>query len=295
MTRAKQLRALLAQGKLIVAPGVIDGITAKAVERAGFSAAYMTGAGTSATLGYPDYGLLTMTEMVANASRISNAMSLPLISDADTGYGNELNVYRTVQEFERAGVAGIHIEDQVFPKRCGHLDNKEITSREDWIAKIRAAAAARQSADFVVIARTDSRAVVGLEEALLRARLALANGADVVFVEAPQTLEEVANMPRWVGGPCLLNLVRGGKTPEVSFADAQAMGYAIAILPGLLLGGVMQACDDLLEAVKTEGCYPEFKALASPAQTFARFGSADWDARRTAYRDPLQDLKSRAD
>lgn len=294
MTRAFQLRTLLSQRKLVVAPGVIDGITAKAVERAGFSAAYMTGAGTSATLGYPDYGLLTMTEMVANASRITNAMSLPLISDADTGYGNELNVYRTVQEFERAGVAGIHIEDQVFPKRCGHLDNKEVTSREDWIAKIRAAAAARQSPDFVVIARTDSRAVIGLDEALVRARLALANGADVAFVEAPQTLEEVANIPRWVGGPCLLNMVKGGKTPEVPLADAEAMGYAIAILPGLLLGGIMQACDDLLEAVKTQGRYPEFKAPVSPARTFARFGSADWDARRTAYREPLQDMTSKA-
>ncbi|MFZ9408223.1 MAG: isocitrate lyase/PEP mutase family protein [Burkholderiaceae bacterium] len=294
MTRAFQLRTLLSQRKLVVAPGVIDGITAKAVERAGFSAAYMTGAGTSATLGYPDYGLLTMTEMVANASRITNAMSLPLISDADTGYGNELNVYRTVQEFERAGVAGIHIEDQVFPKRCGHLDNKEVTSREDWIAKIRAAAAARQSPDFVVIARTDSRAVIGLDEALVRARLALANGADVAFVEAPQTLEEVANIPRWVGGPCLLNMVKGGKTPEVPLADAEAMGYAIAILPGLLLGGIMQACDDLLEAVKTQGRYPEFKAPVSPARTFARFGSAEWDARRTAYREPLQDMASKA-
>lgn len=294
MTRASRLRTLLSQNKLIVAPGVIDGITAKAVERAGFAAAYMTGAGTSATLGYPDYGLLTMTEMVANATRITNAMSLPLISDADTGYGNELNVYRTVQEFERAGVAAIHIEDQVFPKRCGHLDNKEVTSREDWIAKIRAAAAARQSSDFVVIARTDSRAVIGLDEALIRARLALANGADVAFVEAPQTLEEVANIPRWVGGPCLLNMVKGGKTPEVPLADAEAMGYAIAILPGLLLGGIMQVCDELLESVKTEGRYPQFKAPVSPARTFARFGSADWDERRTAFRGPLQDLPVKA-
>ena len=151
---------------MIVAPGAIDCITGRLIDQAGFAAAYMTGAGTSATLGYPDYGLITMTEMVANATRIVNSISMPLISDSDTGYGNELNVFRTVQEFERVGVAAIHIEDQVFPKKCGHLDSKELVSREDYIAKIRAAAAARQSKDFCIIARTDSRAVVGFEEAI---------------------------------------------------------------------------------------------------------------------------------
>jgi 2-methylisocitrate lyase-like PEP mutase family enzyme len=288
MSRAAQLRALMNSGKMTVAPGAVDGITGRAIERAGFPAIYMTGAGTSATLGYPDYGLLTMTEMVANATRIVNATTLPLISDADTGYGNELNVFRTVQEFERAGVAAIHIEDQVFPKRCGHLDNKEITSREDYIAKIRAAAAARRSSDFVIIARTDARAVVGLDEAVARARLALANGADIAFVEAPQSMEEVANMPQRVGGPCLLNMVRGGKTPEVPLADAERMGYVLAIMPGLLLGGIIQVCDELLESVKRDGIYPPSKVATSPAKTFARFGSADWDARRTAYRGPLE-------
>jgi 2-methylisocitrate lyase-like PEP mutase family enzyme len=287
MSQAAQLRTLLGSRKMIVAPGAVDGITGNAIDRAGFAAAYMTGAGTSATLGYPDYGLLTLTEMVANATRIVNAISIPLISDADTGYGNELNVFRTVREFERAGVAAIHIEDQAFPKRCGHLDNKEVTSREDYIAKIRAAADARRSKDFVIIARTDSRAVVGLDEAVARARLALANGADVAFVEAPQSLEEVSAIPRLVAGPCLLNVVRGGKTPEVPLAEAEAMGYSIAILPGLLLGGIIQVCDELLESVKRDGRYPPSKVPGSPAQTFARFGSADWDARRTAYRGPL--------
>ena len=294
MSQAARLRTLLASGKMIVAPGAIDGITGNAIDRAGFSAAYMTGAGTSATLGYPDYGLITMTEMVANATRIVNSISIPLISDADTGYGNELNVFRTVREFEAAGVAAIHIEDQVFPKRCGHLDNKEVTSREDYIAKIRAAAAARRTKDFVIIARTDSRAVVGLDEAIARARLALANGADVAFVEAPQTLEEVSSIPRWVGGPCLLNVVRGGKTPDVPLADAEAMGYRIAILPGLLLGGIIQVCDELLASVKAEGRYPASNVPSSPARTFARFGSADWDARRTAYRGPLQPVEAPA-
>jgi len=288
MSQAAQFRSLLRSGKMIVAPGAVDGITGRAIDRAGFSAAYMTGAGTSATLGYPDYGLLTLTEMVANATRIVNSISIPLISDADTGYGNELNVFRTVQEFERAGVAAIHIEDQVFPKRCGHLDNKEVTSREDYIAKIRAAAAARRSSDFCIIARTDSRAVIGFEEAVTRANLALANGADVVFLEAPQSLEEIAQVPQRVKGPCLLNVVRGGKTPDLPLADAEQMGYAIAILPGLLLGGIISVCDHLLEEVKQTGRYPVPKVESSPAKTFARFGAAEWDARRTAFRGPLQ-------
>ena len=289
MSYAAQFRTLLASGKMVIAPGAIDGITGRAIDRAGFSAAYMTGAGTSATLGYPDYGLLTMTEMVANATRIVNSISIPLISDADTGYGNELNVFRTVQEFERAGVAAIHIEDQVFPKKCGHLDNKEVVSREDYIAKIRAAAAARRTADFCIIARTDSRAMLGLDEAIARANLALANGADVAFVEAPQTMEEIALVPQRVKGACLLNVVRGGKTPDIVLADAQAMGYKIAILPGLLLGGIISVCDELLEDVKRLGKYPPPKGDSSPAKTFARFGSAEWDARRTAFRDPLGD------
>jgi 2-methylisocitrate lyase-like PEP mutase family enzyme len=282
---AGQFRALLRSKKLIIAPGAIDGITGRLIEQAGFSCAYMTGAGTSATLGYPDYGLLTMTEMVANAGRIAASLSIPLISDADTGYGNELNVFRTVQEFERAGVAAIHIEDQVFPKKCGHLDNKELVSREDFIAKIRAAAAARKSKDFTIIARTDSRAVVGLDEAVERANAALANGADVAFVEAPQTMAEIEAVPKRVKGLCLLNVVRGGKTPEIELEAAERMGYAIAIVPGLLLGGIIQTCDRLLGDLK-EGKFPP--VTGSPGKTFARFGAGDWDERRTAFRDQVK-------
>jgi 2-methylisocitrate lyase-like PEP mutase family enzyme len=245
----------------------------------------MTGAGTAMTLGYPDYGLTTMTEMVGNAARIVNSIDIPLISDSDTGFGNELNVFRAVQEFERAGVAAIHIEDQVFPKKCGHLDNKELVSREDFVAKIRAAAAARKSKDFCVIARTDSRAVVSLDEAVERANAALAAGADVAFVEAPQTMEEIAAVPKRVKGPCLLNIVRGGKTPEIELEVAERMGYAIAIVPGLLLNGIMQACDRLLADLK-QGKFPPVNS--SPARGFARFGAAEWDERRTAFRDPVK-------
>jgi 2-methylisocitrate lyase-like PEP mutase family enzyme len=287
MSQAAKFRELLASGKMIVAPGAIDGLTGRLIDQADFPAAYMTGAGTSMTLGYPDYGLITMTEMVANATRIVNSISMPLISDSDTGYGNELNVFRTTQEFERVGVAAIHIEDQVFPKRCGHLDSKELVSREDYIAKIRAASAARKSKDFCIIARTDSRAVVGFEEAIERANSALANGADVAFVEAPQTMEEVAAVPKRVKGPCLLNVVRGGKTPEIELADAERMGYAIAILPGLLLGGIISVCDQLLADVKRNGKQPPVVS-GSPGKTFARFGAATWDERRTAFRDVIK-------
>jgi len=285
MSNAAKLRTLLASRKMIVAPGSIDCITARAIAQAGFSAAYMTGAGTSATLGYPDYGLITMTEMVGNAARIVNSIDIPLISDSDTGFGNELNVFRTVQEFERAGVAAIHIEDQVFPKKCGHLDNKELVSREDFTAKIRAASAARKSKDFTIIARTDSRAVVNFDEAIERSNAALAAGADVIFLEAPQTMEEIAAVPKRVNGPCLLNVVRGGKTPEIALEDAERMGYAIAIVPGLLLGGIIQTCDRLLADLK-QGKFPP--VTGSPGKTFARFGAAEWDERRTAYRDPIK-------
>jgi 2-methylisocitrate lyase-like PEP mutase family enzyme len=288
MSQAAKFSAMLKSGKMIVAPGAIDCITGKLIDQAGFEAAYMTGAGTSATLGYPDYGLITMTEMVANASRIANSISIPLISDADTGYGNELNMFRTVQEFERAGVAAIHVEDQVFPKRCGHLENKELVSREDYVAKIRAAAAAKRTSDFTIIARTDSRAVVDFDEAIIRANLAMANGADAVFVEAPQTMEEVEKVPKLVKGPCLLNMVRGGKTPDIALGDAERMGYAISILPGLLLGNIIAICDQTLAETKRLGKYPPPLVESSPAKTFARFGAADWDARRTAFRDELK-------
>src|SRR5690242_18526794 len=198
MTQARGFRDLLKQDQMVVAPGAYDCITAKLIEQAGFSAVYMTGAGTAATLGYPDFGLVTMSEMVGNAGRIANAVELPVIADADTGYGNELNVFRTVRAFEKSGVAGVHIEDQEFPKKCGHLEGKQVIPREAFTAKIRAASAARRDGDFLIIARTDARAVSGLDEAVARANATLAAGADMAFVEAPETLDEVAAVPRLV-------------------------------------------------------------------------------------------------
>src|ERR1700693_6260814 len=183
MSRGRQFRDLLGRGGLTIAPGAYDCITARSIAQAGFDAVYMTGAGTAATLGYPDYGLVTMSEMADNAGRIASAVDVPVIADADTGYGNELNVVRTVREYEKRGVAGIHIEDQGFPKKCGHLADKEIVPREDGRAKIRAAAASRRSPDFMVIARTDSRAVAGFDEAIARANLAIAAGGETAGVE----------------------------------------------------------------------------------------------------------------
>lgn len=284
MTPAAQFRAALRQPGMVVAPGAFDGLTAMLVAQAGFPAVYMTGAGTSVAHGYPDFGLLTETEMVANAARMARAVDLPVIADADTGYGNELNVVRTVRDYERAGVAAIHIEDQVSPKRCGHLDDKEVVPAEDFIAKIRAAVAARRSPDFAIIARTDSRAVLGFEEAVRRVNLALEAGADMAFVEAPQTLEEVRAVPRQVAGPCLLNVVWGGKTPLVDFREAEAMGFRLAIVPGLLLKQVIAACDAALEELKRTRNHPTPPNRMTVRQAFDRVGAREWDAFRTAFR-----------
>jgi 2-methylisocitrate lyase-like PEP mutase family enzyme len=284
MTQASRFRELLRRDGMVVAPGAYDCITARLIEQAGFAAVYMTGAGTAASLGYPDFGLVTMSEMVANAGRIVAAVELPVIADADTGYGNELNVFRTVGEFERSGVAGIHIEDQEFPKKCGHLEGKQIIPQEDWLAKLRAAATARRDKDFMVIARTDSRAVAGFDEAIARANAALAAGADMVFVEAPQTREEVAAVPRLVRGPCLLNVVRGGKTPDIDLRDAEAMGYKLAIVPGLLIKSVVGICDQALAELKASHRHPPPPKEMTVPEMFRRFGADEWDALRERFR-----------
>ena len=285
MTPAARFRDLMQRDGMVVAPGAYDCITARLIERAGYDAVYMTGAGTAATLGYPDFGLVTMTEMVDNARRIAAAVNVPVIADADTGYGNELNVVRTVREYEAAGVAGIHIEDQGFPKKCGHLDDKEIVPRADWLAKIRAAADARRNRDFTVIARTDARAVAGFDEAIGRANDALKAGADMVFVEAPQTREEVAKVPQLVRGPCLLNVVYGGKTPEIDLAEADRMGYKLAIVPGLLIKNVVGICEKMLGELAETRRHPKPVREMTVRETFQLWGADEWDALRTKFRD----------
>src|SRR5262245_34655199 len=284
MTAAARLRQLLRRQQMLLAPGAYDCITARTIAQAGFDAVYMTGAGTAATLGYPDYGLITMSEMADNAGRLASAVAVPVIADADTGYGNELNTTRTVREYERRGVAGLHIEDQGFPKKCGHLDNKVIVPLDEYLVKISAAVAASQNPEFVIIARTDSRAVLGFDEAIRRANAALAAGADMAFVEAPQTLEEVAAVPRLVNGPCLLNVVWRGKTPEVAFDEGRQMGYRLAIVPGMLFKAVIGTCDATLAELRRTGRHPVPTNSMTVREAFARVGADEWDAVSERFR-----------
>ncbi|HEY2552633.1 MAG TPA: oxaloacetate decarboxylase [Streptosporangiaceae bacterium] len=228
-----RLRELLAAGELIVAPGAFDPLAARLAEEAGFPAVYVTGFGTSAALlGRPDVGLLTMTEMAGNASRIADCVDIPVIADADTGYGNPLNVIRAVGAFESAGVAGIHLEDQVAPKKCGHMEGKLVIPAQEMAAKIRAAVEARARPEFVIIARTDARAVEGLERALERARLYREAGADALFIEAVTTDAEAAEAARaFPDVPLLFNWAEGGKTPPLPVARLRELGYRIVIFP----------------------------------------------------------------
>ena len=291
MNAPARLRQLLRGDGMLVAPGAYGCITARTIAQAGFDAVYMTGAGTAATLGFPDYGLVTLSEMADNAGRLASAVDVPVIADADTGYGNELYATLTVHEYERRGVAGLHIEDQGFPKKCGHLDNKVIVPLEEYLAKVRAAVAARQNPEFVIIARTDSRAVLGFEEAIRRANAALEAGADVAFVEAPQTLEEVAAVPHLVNGPCLLNVVWRGKTPDIAFDDAQKAGYKLAIVPGLLFKAVIGVCDALLADLKTQRRHPSIDTQMTVHDAFRRVGADEWDAVSERFRADAPALK----
>lgn len=276
----------MSQGGLIRAPGVYDGITARLVEQAGFPVAYMTGAGTSMSLGYPDYGLLTQTEMVANANVISRTVDIPIVADADTGYGNELNVTRTINEYERAGIAAIHMEDQVSPKRCGHLAGKELIPIEEYAAKIRAAVAARRDPDFVIIARTDANTVTGFEDAISRVNIAMENGADIAFVESPRDMEELAAVPKRVNGPCLINVVVGGVTPDVNLRDAEKMGFRLAIMPSMLISTIFNACDQVLEELNQTDQPPTSKGVMTVGQRFNRFHGEYWNGLRTKFQDP---------
>ena len=283
MTPGARLRELLAGDELVVAPGAYDALGARLVEAAGFPAVYMTGAGTAAALGYPDYGLLTMSEMADNVGRIAAAVGVPVIADADTGYGNELNVVRTIREYAQRGAAGLHIEDQVSPKRCGHLDRKEVIPAADFVSKVRAAAEHRPDADLVLIARTDAVAMHGLDEAVERVNRALEAGADLAFVEAPQTLDDVAAVPERVDGPCLLNVVAAGKTPAVGLRDAADMGYRLAIVPVLLVNAVLAAADAALAELRATGEHPASLPVMPVAEIFRRAGADGWDEVRSRY------------
>ncbi|MEX2449850.1 MAG: oxaloacetate decarboxylase [Rhodospirillales bacterium] len=251
---AARLRAKLNKKELVVAPGVSDALLARLVVSTGFEAVYMTGNGTSAQrLGMPDIGLLTESEMVENAQHIAEASNLPVIADADTGYGGPMNVRRTIRDYERAGVAGVHIEDQQWPKRCGHYAGKTLIPVEEMAGKIKAAVDAKLDPDFVVIARTDALAVEGFEAALERGKAYEAAGADVVFIEAPTERAQIARVPKIFKVPCLFNMSTSGKTPALSVDELQAMGYGIVIYPNHVLMAAMKTAQTFLKDLKSTG------------------------------------------
>jgi carboxyvinyl-carboxyphosphonate phosphorylmutase len=265
-----RLRALLESGQTIVAPGAFDPLSARLVEEAGFPAVYMTGFGTSAALiGRPDVGLLTMTEMAGNAARIAACLDIPVIADADTGYGNPLNVIRTVGAYEAAGVAGIHIEDQVAPKKCGHMEGKQVIPAEEMACKIRAAVEARTQPDFVIIARTDARAVEGLERSLQRGRMYREAGADALFIEALTSEAEAEEaIKAFPGVPLLFNWAEGGKTPPISLDRLKELGYRIVIFPISTLLAATGAMRWILQEIAQAGT-PAAAMHVMP--TFAEF------------------------
>lgn len=255
MKPAARLRALLREERCIVAPGVADALAARLVALEGFDAIYMTGFGTTLTrLGMPDVGLLTASEMVDNASRIADASGLPLIADADTGYGNAINVRRTIRDYEKAGVAGVHLEDQAWPKRCGHLSGKRVIPAAEMVAKIKAACDARIDADFLIIARTDAIAVEGLEAALERGERYREAGADMLFIEAPVGRAEVERVAsHFKGVPLLYNLAASGKTPDLPADELGRLGFRLAIFPNWVILAAIPAMQHLLKELKRTG------------------------------------------
>jgi 2-methylisocitrate lyase-like PEP mutase family enzyme len=283
-TPRARLRAALTDGELIVAPGVFDGISASLVSRLGFTAAYLTGAGVAASgFGLPDIGLVTQTEMAERARMAVRALGgVPLIADADTGYGAELNVVRTVREYEAAGVAAIHLEDQAFPKKCGHLPDKELIGAGDFVLKLRAALDARTDPDLVVIARTDARGPLGLDAAIERANTYAEAGADVIFLEAPQGTAEIERIAKEVSAPLLINLVIGGLTPLESTKRLADLGYAIAIHPSLPLGAAAFAM--LTGLAGLAGQDPQQWAPSKPSEFFNLVGLAEWSEIGERYR-----------
>jgi carboxyvinyl-carboxyphosphonate phosphorylmutase len=248
------LRKLLRQPGIIMAPGAYDCLTARIIENAGFPAVYMTGAGTSvAALGYPDLALATMGEMVGNAARIAATVSAPVIADADTGYGGILNIQRTIRQYQRAGVAGVHIEDQEFPKRCGHLDNKRVIGIDQMVGKIRAAVAARTDEDFVIIVRTDALAVTGWDDTMRRCEAFAKAGADVLFVEAIRSPEEAERVVASMELPLLYNYVETGKSPLFTAQELEQLGFKIVIYPASALLTVGKVVTGLMEELKRKG------------------------------------------
>jgi 2-methylisocitrate lyase-like PEP mutase family enzyme len=266
MKAATRLRELLRGGDVIVAPGVWDGLSARLVARARFVAAYATGGGIARSMGYPDLGLLSLREIVDRLANIVEHAGVPVIADADTGYGNALNAQRAVREFERAGVAALHLEDQTFPKRCGHYDDKTVVPTREMAQKLRAARDAATDSDLVLIARTDALAVEGLDAAIERAIAYAEAGADVIFIEAPTTDAQIEAIAGRVPQPKLINMFEGGKTPLVPLDRLAALGYRIVIIPSDLQRAAIRAMEDTLAAIRRDG---NSRAVADRMATFS--------------------------
>jgi 2-methylisocitrate lyase-like PEP mutase family enzyme len=285
MTQRQTLKQLLKRNKLLVAPGCFDGLSAKLVEEAGFEAAYLSGGAVARSMGIPDIGLVTMSESIERTAQVVSAIKIPIIADADTGYGNAVNLVRSVREFERTGVAAIHIEDQVTPKRCGHLDGKEVISRAEMEKKLEAALAARTDPDFCIIARTDARGVNGFDDAIERAQAFARLGVDAVFVEAPQSEGELAEIPRRVTGvPLLVNVFKGGKTPMLPVDLLEKMGYRIAIYPSETQRAAIHAMRNALGTLKREGTTESIDATLTTFKERDRVVDLDgWQKLERAY------------
>jgi 2-methylisocitrate lyase-like PEP mutase family enzyme len=254
MSSRQVLKQLFKRDRLLVAPGCFDGLSARLVEEAGFDAAYLSGGALARSMGIPDIGLVTMSEVIERAAQVVSAVKIPIIADADTGYGNAVNLVRSVKEFERTGVAAIHIEDQITPKRCGHLDGKEVIPLAEMEKKLEAALASRTDPDFCIIARTDARGVHGLEDAIRRGRAFAKLGVDAVFVEAPQSEAELEEIPRALPNvPLLVNVFKGGKTPMLPVERLQQMGYRIAIYPSETQRAAIHAMRQALGLLKRDG------------------------------------------
>ena len=240
-------------GPLVVA-GVYDALGAKIVQKAGFEAAFQTGYGTSASLlGMPDYGFVGASEVVDNARRICNSVQIPVIIDADTGYGNALSVWKLVRDLESAGASGIFLEDQRWPKRCGHMSGKEVIPQAEYETKLQAALDARSSKDFVIVARTDSRATDGMDEALERARRNMEVGADIIFIEAPRSIDEMRRIGREINAPLVANMIEGGATPLVDSADLYEIGFNLILYPLALLYASARAAMDVARTLRETG------------------------------------------
>jgi methylisocitrate lyase len=270
----------MARSQILVMPCAFDALSARLIERAGYEACFLSGAAVAASqLGMPDVGLLTMTEVVAQARRMASALGIPLIADADTGYGNAVNVMRTVRELERAGVAGLMLEDQATPKRCGHFEGKQVIARDEMEGKVAAAVEARRDGDLVLIARTDARGPLGLDEAIARGRAYHKAGADAIFVEAPQSVEELREVGRALAGvPLMANMAEGGKTPQVPVGELQAMGFRLVVFPLTALLAAIRAMRGVLAELKAAGTaagYLDRLASWEEFQALVRKGEVD--------------------